>query len=202
MPLPEGPSNPYANAFVMHETDLLTTGEAQRDVNFATARCWTIKNPRVLNPVSGEPVAFKLLPGPTPAMHMQPNSLVYRRAKFATHNLWVTPYDDEQMFPAGNHVVQSTSCMGLAEWTKENKALKGADPVVWYSFGLTHDPRVEDFPVMPVDMVGFALKPNGFFNINPTLDIPPSKNALSVEYSNAESCCGITNHAAQILSKL
>lgn len=64
-PLPEGPSNPFCNAFVMQETELLTTGQAQRDVNFATARCWTIKNPGVLNPVSGEPVAFRLLPGPS-----------------------------------------------------------------------------------------------------------------------------------------
>ena len=39
----------------------------------------------------------------------------------------------------------------------------GMDPVVWYSFGITHSPRVEDFPVMPVEMVGFTLKPEGFF---------------------------------------
>lgn len=64
-PLPEGPSNPFCNAFVMQETELLSTSQAQRDVNFATARCWTIKNPGVLNPVSGEPVAFRLLPGPS-----------------------------------------------------------------------------------------------------------------------------------------
>jgi primary-amine oxidase len=31
------------------------------------------------------------------------------------------------------------------------------------SFGLTHSPRVEDFPVMPVEIVGFMLKPEGFF---------------------------------------
>ena len=47
----------------MHETDLLTTGEAQRDVNFGTARYWSVKNPGVRNAASGEPVAFKLLPG-------------------------------------------------------------------------------------------------------------------------------------------
>ena len=58
-------------------------------------------------------------------MMMQPNSLVYRRAKFATHNLWVTPYDDDQMFPAGNHVVQSQKCMGLDEWNKQVRGQGG-----------------------------------------------------------------------------
>lgn len=47
------------------------------------------------------PVPVLPLPRAAPAMHMQPGSLVYRRAKFATHNLWVTPYDDDQMYPAG-----------------------------------------------------------------------------------------------------
>ena len=62
---------------------------------------------------------FPLSPSAAPAMMMQPSSLVYRRARFATHNLWVTPYEDDQMFPAGKHVVQSQTCLGLAEWTKE-----------------------------------------------------------------------------------
>ena len=45
--------------------------------------------------------------------------------------------------------------------------------VVWYNFGQTHIPRVEDWPVMPVTSVGFMLKPDGFFNANPALDVPP-----------------------------
>jgi Copper amine oxidase, enzyme domain len=34
--------------------------------------------------------------------------------------------------------------------------------------------RTEDWPVMPVDRMGFTLKPHGFFDRNPTLDVPPS----------------------------
>ncbi|GAX75117.1 hypothetical protein CEUSTIGMA_g2561.t1 [Chlamydomonas eustigma] len=206
--LPEGPQNPFSNAFIMADTDLLTTGTAQRDVNFATARSWRIKNPNVINPISGHPVAFKIMPGPTPAMMMGPNSLVHRRARFATRNLWVTPYDDDQMFPAGNHVVQSQKCLGLAEWTKEEKSLVDADPVIWYSFGLTHSPRVEDFPVMPVEIVGFMLKPEGFFKGNPALDVPRERNSMSVEYKNKaetaveDACCAVTKKAIKIVSRL
>mmetsp|Transcript_39335 Transcript_39335/g.87541 ORF Transcript_39335/g.87541 Transcript_39335/m.87541 type:complete len:691 (-) Transcript_39335:902-2974(-) len=196
--LPAGPENPFLNAFVMHETDLTNTDMARRDVNFSTARHWRMKNPAVLNPISSEPVAYKLLPGPTPGMMMMPGSLVHRRAHFATRNLWVTPYADDQKYPAGDHVVQSQKCMGLAEWTKQNTPLDGADPVVWFSFGVTHAPRVEDFPVMPVEVLGFMLKPDGFFSGNPAVDLPPDRNKLSVEYDSmakqqgqAAACCAM-----------
>ena len=45
---------------------------------------------------------------------------------------------------------------------------------MWHTFGATHIPRLEDWPVMPVEHVGFALRPVGFFDRNPTLDVPRS----------------------------
>ncbi|MDF2583647.1 MAG: tyramine oxidase, partial [Mycobacterium sp.] len=30
------------------------------------------------------------------------------------------------------------------------------------------------WPIMPVDYTGFKMKPDGFFDRNPTLDVPPS----------------------------
>ena len=44
--------------------------------------------------------------------------------------------------------------------------------VLWYVFGIHHITRPEDWPVMPVDMVSFWLKPFGFFDRNPALDVP------------------------------
>ena len=46
-------------------------------------------------------------------------SMIARRAVFATKQLWVTPHKDDQLYPAGEHVVQSTKCTGMSEWTKE-----------------------------------------------------------------------------------
>ena len=63
--------------------------------------------------------------------------------------------------------------------------MSGCDPVVWHSFGVTHFPRIEDFPVMPVEVVGFTLKPVNFFSGNPGVDIPPERNAAS----KLNSCC-------------
>jgi primary-amine oxidase len=46
--------------------------------------------------------------------------------------------------------------------------------VLWYTFGHTHVPRPEDYPVMPATYIGFTLKPSGFFALNPANDVPPS----------------------------
>jgi Cu2+-containing amine oxidase len=40
-------------------------------------------------------------------------------------------------------------------------------------FSIHHVPRVEDWPVMPVDVVSFQLTPAGFFDRNPALDVAP-----------------------------
>lgn len=52
-------------------------------------------------------------------MLMQPDSLVGKRAFFASKHLFVTPHHDDQLFPAGDHVVQSEECLGLKQWTQE-----------------------------------------------------------------------------------
>ena len=55
-----------------------------------------------------------------------------------------------------------------------DRPLEGTDVVVWYTFGAHHVVRPEDWPVMPVSTVGFMLKPTGFFDGNPALDLPPT----------------------------
>lgn len=52
--------------------------------------------------------------------------------------------------------------------------MDGEDIVLWHAFGVAHVPRVEDFPVMPVEVCGFMLKPDGFFSGNPTIDLAPA----------------------------
>jgi primary-amine oxidase len=183
-PIPLGPQNPYGNAYAVGETALESTHQAQRMCAPEQARHWKIKNPAHINPITQEPVSYKLLPGSNVVMLAQPGSLLHRRAQFAVKHLWVTPHDDAQKYPAGDHVVSSSECLGLAQWTKQDAPLQGADPVLWYSFGVTHIPRIEDFPVMPCESVGFQMRPCGFFVLNPSNDLPPDRNMLS-----KEDCC-------------
>lgn len=59
-------------------------------------------------------------------MLAQPESLVAKRAFFAAKQLFVTPHADGQLFPAGDHVVQSEECLGLKKWTQEVRPLAAA----------------------------------------------------------------------------
>ena len=76
----------------------------------------------------------------------------------------------------------------------QDKSLIGADPVVWYTFGYTHFVRPEDYPVMPVDIVGFMLKPHGFFECNPALDLPPEVDTHSKQHTKGTSSSNSGSH--------
>jgi primary-amine oxidase len=134
---------------------------------------WKVVNPNVINPKTNAPVGYKLVPGSTPTLHAQPDSSIARRAAFATKNLWVTPYAPDERRAAGEYPNQHVGGDGLPRWTAADRALTNRDVVLWHSFGVTHIPRPEDWPVMPVEYCGFQLIPVGFFEKNPALDVPP-----------------------------
>jgi primary-amine oxidase len=100
-----------------------------------------------------------------------PASPVLKRANVIGHTLWVTPNSADERWPAGEFVNQSVEDTGLGQWTNANRSIDNTDVVLWYVFGLHHITRPEDWPVMPVDVVSFWLKPFGFFDRNPSLDV-------------------------------
>jgi primary-amine oxidase len=169
---PDGPENPLSNSFTADATPLETELQAQRVVDPARSRTWRIVNPEARNRL-GEPVAYKLVPASAPTLLARPESSVGRRAAFATRNLWVTPYRADERRAAGDHPNQHAGGDGLPRWTAADRAIADTDVVVWHTFGLTHIPRPEDYPVTPVESTGFTLAPVGFFDRNPALDVPP-----------------------------
>jgi primary-amine oxidase len=174
--LPAGDDNPWSNGFIPMARRLESEREAQRDVDPASGRFWKFANPGVRNRL-GEPVAYKLLPSSTPTMLARPDSSVGRRAGFARHNLWVTPFAPDERRGAGDYPNQHPGGDGLPRWTAQDRPLTGTDIVAWHTFGVTHIPRPEDWPVMPVEYCGFHLIPVGFFDANPSLDVPPPDGA-------------------------
>jgi primary-amine oxidase len=174
-PTPVGPENPNHNGITATSTLLATERQAQRRVDPGRSRSWRIVNRSSANGL-GQPVSYKLLPGATPTLYAGPESMVHQRATFATNNLWVTPYAASERRAAGEYPSQSGGGDGLPEWTAADRAIDDTDIVVWYTFGVTHLVRPEDFPVMPVEYTGFALLPFGFFDRNPALDVPPAND--------------------------
>ncbi|GAA2540859.1 primary-amine oxidase [Pseudonocardia hydrocarbonoxydans] len=167
---PIGPDNPDGLALVLRNEPV--TVEGPQDYRWETQRAWKVTNPSRPN-AHGTPVAYKLVPGAAIPPMLDPASSVFARAQAIGHTLWVTPFDADERWPCGEFVNQSAVDEGLPVWTARQRSVEDADVVLWYVFGIHHVPRVEDWPVMPADTVSFWLKPAGFFDANPALDVAP-----------------------------
>ncbi|WP_102145099.1 primary-amine oxidase [Mycobacterium hubeiense] len=168
---PMGPDNPHGLSLVVRNVPLRTEQEGKQDVSYQTQRSWKVVNTNTVNGLGTHP-SYKLVPsGAIPAM-FDSASPVVQRANVIEHTLWVTPNHPDERWPAGEFVNQSATDTGLAQWTKANRSIENTDVVLWYVFGIHHITRPEDWPVMPVDIVSFWLKPFGFFDRNPSLDVP------------------------------
>jgi len=169
---PAGPGNPHGNAMARTVTRLRRESEAGRRADALRGRTWRVLNTERANRF-GQPVGYTLYPEAAPVLLASPGSSLHARACFATNHLWVTRYDPAQRYPAGDFVNQHPGGAGLPAFVAGDRSIDGADIVVWHTFGVTHFPRPEEWPVMPVARCGFVLKPTGFFDRNPALDVPP-----------------------------
>jgi primary-amine oxidase len=171
--VPVGPANRHGNALAQQVTRLTTESQAGRRAAPERGRTWRVVSTEQTNRY-GQPTAFTLYPEAAPTLLADPGSSLYARAHFATNHLWVTRYDPAHRYSAGDFVNQHPGGAGIPQFTEGDHDLDGADVVLWHTFGPTHFPRPEDWPVMPVSRCGFTLKPTGFFSRNPTLDVPPT----------------------------
>ena len=91
----------------------------------------------------------------------------------------MTPFRADERYAAGDYPNQRRTADGVAAWTRQQRPVADTDLVVWYSFGHTHIPRPEEWPGMAAHKIGFMLKPDGFFDANPALDLAPSESRVS-----------------------
>ena len=194
--VPRGEDNPHGNAFTAEHTRFESETDARRICNQATSRYWRIVNESETNRMN-DPVGYRLLPGENCLPYAHDDAAVIQRAGFMTKHLWVTPFREDERYAAGDYPNQRREGDGLPEWTEADRPIADTDVVVWYTFGHTHIPRPEDWPVMPVHRIGFMLKPDGFFSANPSMDLPPSDHACGCDsgactcsHSNGHNVCG------------
>ena len=165
--------DPYGLGLEVVSTPLRTEAEGKQDYDWASQRAWKVVNEGVPNGL-GSSVGYKLVPsGAFPAL-LDPSSPAFQRAEVIGHTLWVTPYREDERWPCGDFPNLSSRDTGLPVWTAADRPIENTDVVLWYVFGIHHITRPEDWPVMPTDAVSFWLKPFGFFDRNPALDVPPS----------------------------
>ena len=177
--MPIGPDNPYGNAFTRRvDAADAASPTAPRMADGVGRRGSGTWSTRASTNRLGQPVGYALHPQGQPTLLADPASSIARRAAFATRHLWVTAVRPGAS--ATRPATSSTSTRaapGCPRASPADRDIDGEDIVLWHTFGLTHFPRPEDWPVMPVDHAGFTLKPVGFFDRNPTLDVPEPRSA-------------------------
>lgn len=174
--IPMGEANPFGNAFTWRATPLTSESQAQREADTSVARVWEVQSTTRTNYV-GKPTAYHLLPQPAALLMADPASTVAARAAFATKHLWGTAFAPDERWPGGTYPNAHQGGAGLPAYTAGDRSLDGEDIVLWHTFGLTHIPRTEDWPIMPVDYAGFWFKPYGFLDVNPAMDVPEAAQA-------------------------
>uniref|UniRef100_A0A7I4EC36 Amine oxidase n=1 Tax=Physcomitrium patens TaxID=3218 RepID=A0A7I4EC36_PHYPA len=143
----EGLNQINNNGFSLHQN---SSSYAQRDCNSLSARHWIVRNTRTFNR-TGQLTGYKQVPGSNCLPLAGPDAKFLRRAAFLKHNLWVTQFHPDECFPGGEFPNQNPRIgEGLPTWVKQDRKLEDTDIVLWYVFGVTHIPRLEDWPVMPV----------------------------------------------------
>lgn len=170
------------NAFGVVPTVLETEADARRDLNFQTARKWTVINPNSKNAMA-DPHGYLLVPGESAVPYLDRDNPIRQRARFLDHHLWVTRYNEREMHPAGYYPNQARGGDGIPQWSG-SESVRNQDVVLWYVFGVTHNPRPEEWPVMPHHKTGFVLMPRAFFDRNPAMDVPytgPARTQASPE---------------------
>ncbi|KAF4219059.1 hypothetical protein CNMCM5878_003914 [Aspergillus fumigatiaffinis] len=203
-------TNPYGNGFFCRQRAVDGTSLA------SLGRSWDIVNPTKVNPVCKKPVGYKILNSQYPGLLAQEGSVIQQRAAFATKPLWVVRFKDFRLYPAGNYVCQSTGEAHqsgnetLESWVSDAEP---ADIVCYVQFGLTHIPRTEDFPIMPVEPVSVTLRAANFFQSSPAipfLSLPQNCDISSRLAGLGQSACGSravtvrkgTHHSPRLHRKL
>lgn len=200
------PNNLPGNGFYPKKTVFKTVKDSQTNYESEYTRTWDFFNPAKTHPYSGKPSSYKLVSRECPRLLAKPGSIIWKRAPFARYNMQVVPYKDDKVYPAGLYVRQTSgdaSTDGLAEWIGDGSAnIESTEVVAYHTFGITHFPAPEDFPIMPAEPITLLLRPRNFFKQNPALDVPPSysmttsevesgvKKSANDDGSKEVSCCG------------
>ncbi|OIW26880.1 hypothetical protein CONLIGDRAFT_635126 [Coniochaeta ligniaria NRRL 30616] len=193
VPLPRDPVlNPHGVGYTVTRTPITVSGGY--DLDSSKGRQFKIINPSSRNPVNGAAVGYKIHVPPFQPILADAESYHHRRAEFADRSVYVTAHRDGELFAGGEYTNQSRGGTGVRSWASRGDELpEKGDPVVWVQFGINHIPRIEDFPVMPMEMIKVVFRPNNFFDKNPALDVPPSTQEAngSVGLNEAMEGCNL-----------
>ncbi|HSG49272.1 MAG TPA: hypothetical protein VLA43_15735 [Longimicrobiales bacterium] len=144
--------------------------EGMRTSTLMAPEHWRVVNPSRIGP-QGYPSGY-LVEGHGARTMLLESDYIRRNAGFTEHTLWTTPLRPGEMYASGPYPTNAPEDAGLVSWTRENRPIEDTDIVVWYTIGFHHIARPEDWPILPLELHGFDLKPAAFFERNPSMDLP------------------------------
>ncbi|KIW72758.1 hypothetical protein PV04_00933 [Phialophora macrospora] len=169
--------NPHGNGYVAKTTVVDKPGGL--DLDASKSRVFMMQNDRIRNAVNQLPISYKIQVPPMQGILAHEDSFHFKRAEFGDHSIYLTKYGHDELFSGGKYTNQSRGGDGIKTWAARNDKVVDDDIVVWVQFGMNHVPRIEDFPVMPVEIMKVAFKPVNFFTKNPSIDVPPSRQEVN-----------------------
>lgn len=160
--LPEGPRK---SVWVLEEQVLEDEKTAQLDDHDSV---WRVINPTTRN-AQGYNTSYIL----ESDGNVRPllRKADFQRARFIEHNLWVTAFDPDERFAAGDTPNQNPGRPGLPGYVSDNESIRNSDIVLWHTLGFHHVTAAENFPVLPTEHRSFELRPGNFFDRNPAIDL-------------------------------
>ncbi len=167
----KGSLNPLNNVIQMEEVVFKKENESCRNLSLEEARKWRVFNSNMKNSLGYHP-GYVLIPEDNTIPYARPESGVRKRGGFIDYHFWTTQYHPDEIYAAGEFINQNKLGYGLKQWVSNEESIENQDLVTWYTVGITHVPRPEEWPIMPVAHLGFKLLPAGFFVKNPSLDLP------------------------------
>ena len=164
------PENPRRSVWMVQTDYPATELDARRTSTLTRPEHWRVVNPSRIGP-QGYPSGY-LLEGHGGRLMLSEDDWMRRLAGFTEHTIWVTPFRADELYAAGAYPTNASEPNGLPVWTQANRAIADEDIVLWYTIGFHHIPRPEDWPILPMELHGFDLKPSAFFERNPSMDLP------------------------------
>jgi len=175
--MPRSDFNPHGTGYTTRETLVETSGGY--DVDYSKNRTFKIQNAAVRNPINGKPVAYKIHAPPFQKILSDTESFNHKRAEFADKSIYAVKHRDGELYAGGKYTNQSRGGTGVRSWAERKENIVDDDIVLFVQFGINHIPRIEDFPVMPAEVIKVSFKPTNFFEKNPAIDVPPSSQAFN-----------------------
>ncbi|MEM1191239.1 MAG: tyramine oxidase [Pseudomonadota bacterium] len=166
--------HPRSSLWTVESQRARSEAAAQLDISIEEPEQWRVESADRKNAL-GYPTGYAVSWSSNALSLLSRDDYPLRRAGFARHHLWVTPYDPAELFSAGKYPNQSRGGDGLPAWTAENRSIEETDVVLWYTLGFHHITAAEDWPVLPSHPKSVTLRPFNFFDRSPVINLAPPR---------------------------